>query len=289
MIGEYINTTGKVKIRHNCEDCNHYEFETNWYNFCHQKTKCPYCSKRKTNKDFVAEVYALVKDEYTLMSKYKDCHAKVLFRHNCGKCDNNEFYMRPYNFLSGNRCPKCFDLNKKYSLEEVKNEIVNITSGEYIMIGDEYLGCMEKIKLIHVSCGMEFYTTRTNFVCRNRRCPYCSISSGENIIKECLVRSNVDFEIQKKFDDLIGTGGGKLSYDFYLPNHNALIEFQGRQHYEPVERFGGQEQFEKQCIHDEIKRCYAKGKGFNLIEIPYWDFDNVENILLEKTTSKGGD
>lgn len=60
-----------------------------------------------------------------------------------------------------------------------------------------------------------------------------------------------------------------------------LIECQGQQHYRPVEMFGGEEQFAKQQIHDEIKRNYAKDIGVKLIEIPYTAevYENVKKIL----------
>lgn len=286
LIGDYINTNRRVKIRHNCDKCNNYEFEVDWSHFSSHKTGCPYCNVGKQHNDIVSEILGIAKEEYSLLSKCERNTKKALFRHNSERCGNHEFYMRPYSFIYGSRCPKCAVLNRKSSLEDVKNEIINITSGEYIMIGDEYVSCKEKIKLLHVDCGMEFYMSRNDFVYRSRRCPYCSVSKGENIIKEYLVKNNVDFEIQKKFDDLFGTGGGKLSYDFYLPKHNILIEFQGRQHYIPIDRFGGQDQLEKQRIHDELKMEYAKNNKIELLEIPHWEFDNIENILLEKLSKE---
>ena len=97
-----------------------------------------------------------------------------------------------------------------------------------------------------------------------------------------------DFEIaskhqskQKKFSELTGVNGGLLSYDFYLPNHNILIEFQGKQHYEPIDRFGGEKHFTTQCIHDERKREYAKTNQINLLEISYLQIKQIESILEE--------
>ena len=74
---------------------------------------------------------------------------------------------------------------------------------------------------------------------------------------------------QAKFDDLIGTGNRKLSFDFYVYTYNLLIEYQGEQHYRPVEYFGGIEQFKIQQEHDRRKREYAKNNDINLLEIRY--------------------
>ena len=86
-----------------------------------------------------------------------------------------------------------------------------------------------------------------------------------------------------------GIGNRPLSYDFYLPNQNLLIECQGEQHYYPVDIYGGEEHFEIQQEHDRRKREYATANGYNLIEIPYYDYDNIEEILDKVlSTSKVG-
>ena len=72
---------------------------------------------------------------------------------------------------------------------------------------------------------------------------------------------------------------GDLSYDFYLPTYNLLIEAQGQQHITPKELFGGEEQFQKQQEHDKRKRDYAEANGYKLLEIWYYDYDRIEEIL----------
>lgn len=81
-----------------------------------------------------------------------------------------------------------------------------------------------------------------------------------------------------------GYGDGILSYDFAVYKNGelyALIECQGQQHYIPVEMFGGEEQFAKQQLHDEIKREYAKKLNVKLIEVPYTvvTYEEVKDIL----------
>ncbi len=66
-----------------------------------------------------------------------------------------------------------------------------------------------------------------------------------------------------------------MKFDFALFDENeelvALVEYQGEQHFEAVEFFGGEKKFERQRVNDEIKRSYCKNKGIQLIEIPYWE------------------
>lgn len=89
----------------------------------------------------------------------------------------------------------------------------------------------------------------------------------------------------KTYDDLVGLGGHRLSYDFLVMLHDKcwLIECQGGQHYFPVDLWGGVEAFEKQKEHDYRKREYAVKLGITLVEIPYYafKFDDVVKILQE--------
>jgi hypothetical protein len=64
-------------------------------------------SRKKTNEEFLKEVYSLVGDEYTVLGKYINVHTKILMKHNCKKCNNHEWLVEPTNFLQGTRCPYC--------------------------------------------------------------------------------------------------------------------------------------------------------------------------------------
>lgn len=78
----------------------------------------------------------------------------------------------------------------------------------------------------------------------------------------------ISYEYQKSFPDLIGVNDGLLSYDFWLPDKNILLELNGLQHYKPVDWFGGDEGFHKQQIHDKRKVDFAVKNGLRLIVIP---------------------
>ena len=108
----------------------------------------------------------------------------------------------------------------------------------------------------------------------------CNISKGEKRVSACLLNKNILFNNQKMFTGLVGINSGNLSYDFYLPNQNLLIEYQGEQHEKYISGFHKNiEDFYKQIEHDKRKKEYAQNNNINLLEIWYWDFDNIENIL----------
>lgn len=97
-----------------------------------------------------------------------------------------------------------------------------------------------------------------------------------------------DLRDRVTFDDLTGLGGKALSYDFgvYLDDEPVcLIECQGRQHYEPVDAFGGDDSFQRQLVHDARKRHYAIRHGLPLIEIPYTcdTYEKVSDFLFVRS------
>ena len=118
-------------------------------------------------------------------------------------------------------------------------------------------------------------------------CLECNISQLEYKTKEILVKYNVEYEVQVEYKGLIGLKGGNLSYDFYLPDYNLLIECQGEQHEKFTPTFHRTEKgFEKQLEHDRRKREYAKQHNIDLLEIWYYDIDNIEEILINELNLK---
>lgn len=94
----------------------------------------------------------------------------------------------------------------------------------------------------------------------------------ESYVRQYLDDRGYVYETQKTYDDLLGVGGGKLSYDFLVYSNNEpyiYIECQGEQHYRPVDYFGGVQRFEIQQTHDSLKRAYAEKLGIRLIEVKY--------------------
>ena len=123
-------------------------------------------------------------------------------------------------------------------------------------------------------------------------CPYLTTYKGEGYIKQYLQRNNISFNIQQKFSDLLGTGDGQLSYDFSVSDKKyelILIEYNGIQHYESRDYFGGEEQLKKQKEHDKRKRDYAKKHGYKLITVKY-TYDTYESVeeYLDKELKKLG-
>ena len=116
------------------------------------------------------------------------------------------------------------------------------------------------------------------------RCFLCAaeetISRGEKMAMKILDNHNIKYIPQKRYDGCRDVY--TLPFDFYLPAYNLIIEIMGEQHEKPVSLFGGQEGFEKRIEHDRIKREYLKNNNIPILDIWYYEFDNMEELILNK-------
>lgn len=115
----------------------------------------------------------------------------------------------------------------------------------------------------------------------------CKHSLGEEKVLSFLKRNHIEFKPQYKlFNESFLCDNKYLFVDFYLPKHNIIIEFNGEQHYKPIEWFGGQERFEQQQERDMALKQYCHKHKIKLIEISYKDIDNIDKILNKISPSK---
>ena len=111
----------------------------------------------------------------------------------------------------------------------------------------------------------------------------CLHSSGEQKIAEILNELKIPFYRQQKFNDLKSDTGNFLYFDFFLPDNNICIEYQGEQHYYYNGRgWNNEENFIKTQKRDALKRQYCLKKGITLIEIPYTDYSKMNKKYFEE-------
>lgn len=104
-------------------------------------------------------------------------------------------------------------------------------------------------------------------------------SRGEIKIETILKDNDVDFKEEYEFPGLKAPSGRALRFDFAVfddeGNLDFLIEYQGKQHYEAVSKFGGQRGLYQQKYNDNLKRRFCALHHITLVEIPYTDYDLV--------------
>lgn len=220
--------------------------------------------------------------EYDLINVFKkDNKTCMKLKHNV--C-NTIYDIDAYHFFSrGQRCPNK-ECNSKIRsracmkpVSKLKEEIFELVGDEYELIG-EYTGTNNNATFYHKICKNTFQKTPHNFLA-GQRCPHCVLPTvGEQRIINYLESIKEKYTFQKSYEGLIGINGGLLSYDFLLPDKNMLIEYQGQFH--DGTAFKNEDyKFYRQQEHDKRKKQYAKEHNIKLLEIWYWDFDNIESIL----------
>lgn len=238
-------------------------------------SNCAECKKEQMRKYFgfsKETVEALLKkDGYKLVSEeYINANLPILIE--CPQ--GHTTAMTLGNFSKGHRCSKCAG-NNKLTVEFIKE---TMGSQGYTLISQEYAGANDYME---VKCPQgHIYTTRYSRFQQGVRCPKCNEPKGEREIRRVLTKYEIPFETQKTFNELKGTRGGALSYDFYLPSCNTLIEFQGTYH-DGNARRQTQEELKRQREHDKRKRKFAEHNNINLLEIWYYNIKNIEQIIVE--------
>ena len=307
-----IYENNHIKLKWEClkEDCKEV-FYMNWNNIKANKG-CSFCTGLQVglsnclatkNHDLAKEWYTTKNGDLTPYNVTAKTHKKVWWQ-----CSKNPEHIWDAFINNRNKhlsnCPYCSD-----RLPTIENNLLidnpilceEWDYGKNNKKPEEYTShSSEKVYWICNDCEHKWATR----ICHRNNgsgCPECNKSKGE---KECKIiflskgfieiaqdeydklldidrHNNTYFIPQKTFEGLVGVGNGLLSYDFYLPKYNLLIEYQGEFH-DGTAKIQTEEEFIIQKEHDRRKKEYALEKEYNFLEIWYWDFDNIELILSKE-------
>ncbi len=174
-----------------------------------------------------------------------------------------------------NGCKKCADEKIRNTKEQfiLKSKEIHKDKYDYSLV--DYKNNNIKVNILCPIHGL--FQQRPKQHMRGEGCPFCQESKGENIIKNFLLKNNIKFERQKKFNNCYNKN--PLKFDFYLDEENICLEYDGEQHYEIIDNFGGKEGLKKTKINDQIKNDYCKNNNIKLLRIKYTEFNDIENIL----------
>lgn len=305
---EHLSQRSHALITKICDDCGEHVKNKKYCNIIIAREKgngkdyCRKCSnvngwknyKNNMSYEKTFEYYAINNDMGYLLNEFSEnnnvkpieiTHSNgIEYKWNC--VNGHEWFASTNNRIKGSGCPYCsgFFPTKENNLAI---KFPNLAAEWCFELNEknpnEYTS-FSNYKVWWVCLQGHKWVTGINNRSNGTGCPVCNQSKGERKIYEWLINYNFPFISQKEFIGLIGTGGGNLSYDFYLPNQNILIEYQGEQHERAVDFLNeglnvAERNFIVQQEHDCRKREYAKKSNNKLLEIWYWDFDNVEAIL----------
>ena len=268
---DYIGSKDKVKLI--CKEHGIFEQLPNGHL---NGSGCPNCSKNsKVNiLEFILRASKTHNNFYNYeKSNYKNISHKIDIL-----CPTHGiFSQKPSNHLNGNRCPKCA---RKNTQEHFINKSTEVHDDLYDYSLVEYKSMKDKVTIICKEHG-KFNQIARNHINSGYGCPKCgNKSKGEEKIKEILDSYNIKYKSQKTFADC--REKNPLHFDFFIPEYNLCIEYDGVQHFKLIKFFGGTVTFEERLKRDKIKNKYCTPNRINLIRIPYSDYDNIESILNKK-------
>lgn len=272
--------------------------------------RCPYCSTRRgkvhpkdsfaqwgidnIDKDFLTKYWSNKNDELGInpwkLTPHSGETVWILCQEKDYHNDNNGYPITPANFYNGKRCPYCVNHNGKVHPKDSFGALYPSKAKHWSEKNDKSPFEVapksgDKCKFICQECGKEFDRSLLALNARNCGvyCTDCNNSQLEEATKRILQKYNIEYKREIKYEGLLGIGGRKLSYDFYLPKYNLLLELQGEQHEHFIKGIHRiQRNFERQLEHDRRKKQYAIDHNINFLEIWYYDIDNIEEILTKQ-------
>ena len=270
VIGVYVNT--ETPILHKCL-LDDYEWMPKPGNILNGKG-CPKCAGnvKFTHEEYVKKLNQL-NPNVIVLEKY--VNATTPIKHKC-LLDNHIWSTQPFLLLHGCGCPKCAG-NIRKTLEEYMLELSMINPD--IEVLEDYVDA--KTPILH-QCkidGFQWHTSPSNIL-NGTGCPHCQQSKGEKYIAKWLESRNINYVYQKKFSTCLDKK--QLPFDFYLPEFNLCIEYDGVQHFKPID-FANKgeewaiEQFHIVQYHDSIKNQYCEDNNIYLLRIPY--FKDIDEEL----------
>lgn len=248
---------------------------------------CPKCSGRLkyTKEEFIIRSQSIHKDEFE-NPRYD--YSKVVYINNKTKvkiiCNKHGiFEQKPESHTNQkNGCPKCSRVAIPTTIEFVEKckQIHKNEYGQpkYDYSKTVYTNAFSKVAIICSNHG-EFLQV-ANYHLRGNGCPTCKDSKGEMKILSFLTQQKINKIRNKRFSDC--KHKYELPFDFYLPDHNICIEYDGEFHYNLSKFRDNEIKLSNMQRNDKIKDKYCKDNNIYLIRIPYWNFDKIDDILKQE-------
>lgn len=275
----YTNYSQDLKIQCKCGK----EFTTDFSHFLHQnKRQCNTCGNKLTGESKVYS-YDYIKKKIenkginllTKFNQYKNIYQKLI-----GEVDGYKVVFLYNNLVNKNCMPEIFHKSNSHTIYNIKIWLTR--NNKNFLIQSKTYNNAKEVLIWKCNICNRIWEANWDNILHGQECPICSSSKGEKKIDLLLQEKGFYYEHQYKFINCKNIN--ELRFDFYIPSITLCIEYQGIQHYKPIDFAGrgkewADEQFKEIQVRDQIKRDYCKINNINYLEIPYMDFDNIEQIL----------
>ncbi len=235
-------------------------------------------AKKLTTTEFIDRAKHVHGDKYDYSETvYTKSRNKVKIK--C-KTHNLWFDQIANDHLSGKGCSKCSGNYRKNT-----DDFIHISSIKHNNMYDytktKYSGAHSEV-IITCSIHGDFKQSANNHL-RGQGCPVCRTSKGESEIANILNSLGISYIREYKFKDCCSKR--PLPFDFYLPDHNTCIEYDGEQHFSSRSFRNNRDEnrgFKQVQLHDSIKTEFCNDMNIRLIRIPYTEFNDIRQILKKE-------
>lgn len=239
---------------------------------------CPKCAKkyRPTTDEWIRKARKVHGDKY-LYDKvsYNGSDKKVLIT-----CPiHGDFWQEAASHLSGVGCPKCRG-GVEMTTEEYIDRLKQVHGNRYDYSKVNYINAKEKIDIICSRHGVFRQLPYQHL--QGQGCPKCKSSKLENILMKLFEKNNIQYTYQYRLKN------DNIMYcDFFLNEHNIVVECQGEQHFVPTS-FGNnkteefcKKNYENILNHDKLKYETCMAKGINVVYFTIPKYFNSNNVILD--------
>ena len=259
-----------------------------WSHYKAYRKSCPYCSGRyKTNVDILPQIK---NKDVELISSYTGNEKPIRCR--CKKCGNVWVTLPKTLITNGAGCPKCGKekaiKGETRSRDDFVLELHKVNPN--IKILGNYKNTHTKIKCLCMIDQTVWHGYPANLLNGSAGCPTCNISNSERMMIQVLRDFHLNIIQQYMTDDC--KFKRKLKFDAFDIEHNIAFEYNGEQHYRPVDFAGkgiewADKQFKLTKSRDKAKIEYCNKNKIPIIIIPYWEKDNMESFIISKLNEIG--
>lgn len=289
--GKTIYVKAKEKVVITCPK--HGDFEQRPQDHILKACGCPKCKGEKitqvhsyTFQEFLKLAKEKFGDKYDYSKANYENYQKTPITIVCPI--HGEFQTIPRTHITSiTGCPKCgrekANESESSNTEEFIKRASKVHYNKYDYSKVEYIRNSEKVCIICPRHG-EFWQTPANHL-QGQGCPKCKLNSQSKVygrLKEKFPNLDIIFEATNKVIPWIGS----QRIDIYIPSLNIAIEYNGIQHYQEVEFFGGGGYLFDTQQRDNIKRQKCSENNCLLIELKYnytdEDFQSICNIISKQ-------
>lgn len=242
-------------------------------------------SKKKVYTDYTGQKFGRL----LVLGRNQECGDKKHIYWNC-LCDCGNICIKRSDTFKTVLVPSCGCYKKEHTREQWAAKLEGQHFGKLLVIKKiehDGLGSLWECKC---DCGnICCYPSRYLLSMGIKSCGCETRSNGELELRQLLQQKNINFKEQYTCSDCVSPKGNRLKFDFAIfdkeNNLQGIIEFNGEQHYNPINYFGGEERFTQIQEYDMIKRRYCFSHHIPLLEIPYTELghinidDYLQNII----------